>query len=329
MNRTLPLICLLASPLLVAAPGAASRATYDVTFDASWNALDHSTDFPANAHFSGLVGGTHDEREVFWEPGGVASRGIETMAETGGRFALVSEVEDARDERGTAEFVIQSSGIDTPDSITQRFDIRTDHSQVTLTSMVAPSPDWFVGVHGLDLLENGAWVEEVVVELLPYDAGTDSGSTFTSPNADTDPADPITRITGFPFAGTPPLGTFTFSLVSVDTDEDGMVDGEDNCVEVPNADQADVDAGQDDDSSLPGNQSYGDACDADLNDDGTIGADDFFGGFRPCLGAEVSAQPECREADLDGDGVVGAGDFFGHLRPSFGLSPGPGRTDGL
>jgi serine/threonine protein kinase len=36
---------------------------------------------------------------------------------------------------------------------------------VTLVSMVAPSPDWFVGVGGLPLLQDGQWVDELVVPL--------------------------------------------------------------------------------------------------------------------------------------------------------------------
>ena len=68
-----------------------------------------------------------------------------------------------------------------------------------------------MGVDGLALFENGDWVDEMVVTLLAYDAGTDSGATFTSPNQVTVPQQPITLITGGPFTGADPLGTFTFT----------------------------------------------------------------------------------------------------------------------
>ncbi|MDJ0788543.1 MAG: PKD domain-containing protein [Myxococcota bacterium] len=116
------------------------------------------------------------------------------------------------------------------------------------------------------------------------------------------------------------------SIVTFDTDGDGVADGSDNCRMVPNADQADADAGNDDDSSVPGTQSYGDACDADLDDDGVVAASDFFAVFRPCLGADLAARPECVQADFDGDGVVGSSDFFSGLRPALGDTPGPGRS---
>lgn len=109
-----------------------------------------------------------------------------------------------------------------------------------------------------------------------------------------------------------------------DSDGDGVPDCLDNCRDVANPDQADVDAGDDDDSSLPGTQHYGDACDADLDNDGVVGTSDFFGVLRPCLGRDPVSDPACAKADLDGDGVVGASDFFGVLRPALGGAPGPG-----
>ena len=112
----------------------------------------------------------------------------------------------------------------------------------------------------------------------------------------------------------------------VDGDADGVPDVVDNCVLVPNTDQADIDAGQDDDASRAGSQSYGDACDLDFDNDGIVGASDFFGGFRGCLGTDPAADPICQVADCNDDGVVGAGDFFTCFRPAFGSAPGPGAT---
>jgi len=82
--------------------------------------------------------------------------------------------------------------------------------------MIAPSPDWFVGVSRVPLFENDQWVDRVTVEAQPYDAGTDSGTTYLSPDDDSNPQDPIAEITGYPFesSGTvAPLGTFTFERI--------------------------------------------------------------------------------------------------------------------
>jgi len=56
----------------------------------------------------------------------------------------------------------------------EQFSVKTDSPFVTLTTMIAPSPDWFVGMHGLSLLDDqGQSFQERQVELVPYDAGTD------------------------------------------------------------------------------------------------------------------------------------------------------------
>ena len=208
MNR-LPHTALLA---LLAAPLAAQDATaiYDVTFDATWSATTHPGAFPGGAHFSPLVGGTHGPGVTFWQPGGLASPGMESMAETGATSALVNEVNTAI-TAGTAGEVILGAGIGSPASTTTSFALSNDHPLVTIVTMIAPSPDWFLGVHGLNLYENDSWVAQKTVQLFAYDAGTDSGVAFTSLNLDTNPQDPITLMTGGPFFGAVPLGTFQFT----------------------------------------------------------------------------------------------------------------------
>ncbi|KAL9692241.1 hypothetical protein quinque_015842 [Culex quinquefasciatus] len=58
-----------------------------------------------------------------------------------------------------------------------------------------PSPDWIVGVSGLELcLTNCSWIENKILNLYPWDAGTDSGPTYISPDQPTNPPDAIRRI---------------------------------------------------------------------------------------------------------------------------------------
>lgn len=62
---------------------------------------------------------------------------------------------------------------------------------VSLVTMLAPSPDWFVGVVDVPLFEDGSWSDRVEQDLTPWDAGTDSGAEFTSENTDTKPRQAI------------------------------------------------------------------------------------------------------------------------------------------
>ncbi len=196
--------------------GAQQTARYTVTFQATWSAATHPVDFPASPHFSGLIGGTHDSTVSFWTVGGIASDGIRNMAELGSKSPLDAEVRAAIDA-GRAGAVLSGGGIGvSPGTVSLEFEISRTFPLVTLVSMIAPSPDWFVGVSSLSLLQNGTWVDDVRIDLYPYDAGTDNGVTYQSPDAVTTPRQPIVRIEGAPFAGSgtvAPLGTFTFRRI--------------------------------------------------------------------------------------------------------------------
>ena len=62
--------------------------------------------------------------------------------------------------------------------------------------MLAPSPDWFIGIDSLDMCNSGKWRESMNVNMLPpWDAGTDDGTGFSSTNAATNPPVNITEIT--------------------------------------------------------------------------------------------------------------------------------------
>ncbi len=126
---------------------------------------------------------------------------------------MTTEISDALNA-GSAGALLSGGGIgSSPGSVSLTFDIDKDHPLVSLVSMIAPSPDWFVGVHGLSLFENGDWIGETTIVLLPYDAGTDSGDALTSPNQATIPQMPIARITSGPLVdgdNGPSIGTFRF-----------------------------------------------------------------------------------------------------------------------
>lgn len=192
---------------------AQTSATYEVTFTSTWSAATHPEDFPSNPHYSPLIGASHDADVSLWKPGETATPGVESMAETGGTTALRAEIE-AHANAGRVARVLSGSGISlSPGSVTMSLAVDDDAPLVTLVSMLAPSPDWFVGVAGLDLREGGEWVAERTVDLYVYDAGTDDGAAYTSPNDDSDPKQPIARIEAAPFLinGSPaPVGTFRF-----------------------------------------------------------------------------------------------------------------------
>jgi hypothetical protein len=204
-----------ATPANATTPAAAT-ARYRVTFEAVWSRETHPSEIPPVPHFSGLIGATHKDSTRFWELGRPASEGIKNMAEEGSKSPLDREMM-AEIAAGGAEHLISGDGIPrSPGTAAVEFEMSRTQPFVTLVSMVAPSPDWFVGVSALGLFENGDWVPERVVALQAYDAGTDSGTTFLSPNQPTQPREPIGHLQRGPLAAgaeTPALGTFVFRRI--------------------------------------------------------------------------------------------------------------------
>lgn len=121
------------------------------------------------------------------------------MAETGGTSSFSNEINN-NINLGDSKLIIRGSGIGgSPGSVTFTLPVSATHPYLTFTTMLAPSPDWFTGVHGHNLMPSGNWVENEVVTLYAYDAGTDSGTTYTSSNSDTSPQELISRIEISPF----------------------------------------------------------------------------------------------------------------------------------
>jgi len=190
----------------------AATASYLLTFTSTWSAATHPLDFPPNPHFSGLVGATHNAQVSFWQEGQPASKGIKDMAERGLKDPLTAEIDSAI-LQNNAGAVLSGGGLaGSPDSVMLSFSISRDFPLITVVSMLAPSPDWFIGVTALPLFENNQWLEKIVVNLYAYDAGTDNGSTYTAPDEVSNPPEPITQIMEAPFlvnSTIPVIGTFT------------------------------------------------------------------------------------------------------------------------
>eukprot|EP00117_Sycon_ciliatum_P028502 scpid35878/ scgid3854/ Spondin-1; F-spondin len=196
---------------------ATGTATYTVTFESQWTLPTP----PSFAHWSPPIGTSHSACYVMWRRGTDASPGMEVMAEFGGTSSLRSE--------------FTAQGADTLDTISGNaprvqesapaitFTVDRYRPYVSVTSMIAPSPDWFVGVDTLDLCDDSSWVNEVVRPAFPYDAGTDNGLEFGSLDIDKSPREKIARITStspntqsfLSPSAVIPMGNFKFTFVSM------------------------------------------------------------------------------------------------------------------
>ena len=192
------------------------NARYKLTFNATWSVQTHPNEFPSSAHFSGLIGMTHNSSVMLFTKGELASDGIKNMAETGGKNPLEMEIQSFI-SNGTGSNLISGGGINSsPGEVSLEFNIVSTHSLVSLVSMLAPSPDWFIAVSNINLIENNEWVTSKTITIDIYDSGTDNGSTFRSPDEPTLPPLPVDNITTPPLAVNKvvaPLGSITFTKI--------------------------------------------------------------------------------------------------------------------
>jgi hypothetical protein len=165
--------------------------TYELTFTSNWTGDNFPTNYPTNAHFSPLIGLTHNSNGAIFQTDGNASQGIISMAETGSKVFLQEEIAVIQN-LGNSAYIIDELGVGVNEqSITITFESSQDFPLLSIVSMIAPSPDWFIGVNSFALFENNQWVKNITVELNVYDAGSDSGKTFKSDNIKSTPLEVI------------------------------------------------------------------------------------------------------------------------------------------
>ena len=193
-----------------------STAVYRVTFRGEWDSAVTPDGVPGDAHFSIPIGAVHNSSVTFLRSQGMASAGIESMAEQGSTRRLELEIAAAGEN---ALSLLRGTGISATGSTTLTATLTTEHPRVTLTAMIAPSHDWFVGVSGMTLLDgSGRWLRSLGVDLFPWDAGTEEGTDFSSsPDVATSPQGTIESIRGTGKFTTERIASLSLTLLSVIT----------------------------------------------------------------------------------------------------------------
>ncbi len=195
----------------------AQDVQYELDIEITWSSDTHPFDWPeGGGHMSGVTAITHNDRYVLFKDGYTATSGLRFVAERGRVRVLRSELEEAID-RGWVKNMIDGSGIDkVPDRIRVTFPISETHSKFSFLTMIAPSPDWFIGLSAVNLRDDAGWRKETRYLLWAWDAGTNSGTSYTSKNDPNQPAESI-RLLATPHfldeAGLKKVGTATFKLI--------------------------------------------------------------------------------------------------------------------
>lgn len=192
-------------------------AVYDISFTSTWNSLDHGT-LPPGPHWSDLVGCNHKNSFTLWKEGAPASLGVKRVAELGVGDELLNEINTGI-TTNTAEQWLQATfspftAISTA-TLTD-VEISSEFPLVSVISMIAPSPDWFIGIEKVSLLDNlGEWKTNIEIDVYPWDAGTDSGSSYTASDLPTNPPEGISSLQGVSPFSNEKIGTFTITLKTI------------------------------------------------------------------------------------------------------------------
>ena len=197
------------------APPAAptTPAEYTVIIKSTWTKATFPLEYPSDGHFSGMIGASHNVRYAIFAVGKRPTRGLERLSEEGKHSPLNDEIKHAIDQ-GNALMLFESGGLKNwNDSMVATVRVDPAHPLVDVVNMVAPSPDWFTGATGVNLIENGAWVSSRRVVLRAYDSGGDDGTTYKAPDKDANPKKATTRSTNRHFVvrgSAQPVAVLTF-----------------------------------------------------------------------------------------------------------------------
>ncbi len=180
----------------------AASATYEIQFTNLWNKADHVS-FPNNAHFSPILAVTHNDDFALFKMGELASAGLEQLAESGATDLLSADIRKAKD-MGSAKESLQSAALFPKrdgNHLTMKIRVSSKHDLLSFATMIAPSPDWIVGVDSLDTHIDGAFIQSAEFELFALNAGTEEGDfagNFSINNRATNPAQPLASLDHIP-----------------------------------------------------------------------------------------------------------------------------------
>lgn len=194
---------------------AEKEAEYSVQIKLNWTSPSFTV--PVGAHFSNFVGIVHSADASVWRPGDFASPGLEYIAEIGHNLRMEKELDSIiAHGKGIEKFNLLPPLI--TGNIDTVFNFTIVYSSISFASMLAPSPDWFVGVSNANLLVNNQWLNELTIPLLIYDAGTEDGDIFGYDNPESSPKQSVhllTPATGSVLANgnakMAPIGTVRFT----------------------------------------------------------------------------------------------------------------------
>ncbi len=191
----------------------ADEAQYEITIQVNWNSRNHGQYYPSSARLSQPVTWTGSNNPVFFI-GQNASAGMIEFAESGRTRGIKKELEDLRELGRIDQFEI-TDVVDAPGANTYTMTINRDSPVVSIAAALLPSPDWFVTLEGLNLLEDNRWKTGVTVSGIVLDVGSQAGNSFVNSTAASETNGVITSLSDIPVQTLPAFVTFQFRQINI------------------------------------------------------------------------------------------------------------------
>jgi len=173
---------------------ATETVSYSCNFQNNWSGENHPRNYPSFAHWSPPVMTTHSDGYTMWREGGMATEGVEIVAENGWTGALLDEISGS----ASTGMVVVGEVTFNDNTQSQTFDsirMTPTHPYLSAITMIVPSPDWFTGFHDFNAInaDTQTWYSQFSMTTYPYDAGTEEGDDYSGDNSATDPQEPVMR----------------------------------------------------------------------------------------------------------------------------------------
>ena len=170
----------------------APEASYRVVLETKWSSPAFTV--PTGVHITNIIGMVHAQDTFLWKQGSIATLGLENVAEVGNNTRMGLELDTIiLKQKALSKFSIFPPLIN--GSVEFPLTFTTTFSYFSFASMIAPSPDWFMGISNYNLIQNNKWVEDITLDVLVYDAGTEEGDVFGYSNPATIPQQNIVLLT--------------------------------------------------------------------------------------------------------------------------------------
>src|SRR5467141_2446551 len=128
-----------AAPPPAAVPTA--PAEYTVIIKSTWTKATHPFEYPSGAHFSGLIGASHNANYDIFAVGRRPTPGLERLSEEGKHSPLDDEINTAIQAGNALDMFETGSLKNFRDSLVTTVQVDAKHPMVSVVMMVAPSPD--------------------------------------------------------------------------------------------------------------------------------------------------------------------------------------------